>query len=238
MDENSAVGGTTPATQTAPRRARWPLALAALLGALVGAGLLAVVLWPDDDPADERGATPTTGEVTTTGSPATEPPTTAATAPPTTLPPLSVDSPVLITGIGSIRAGMTVEEASRGGGVDLVEEAGAAFPDCTFVVPAGGPEGISFMVTGGTIGRVDVDAPGVRTRSGVGIGSTEQQVMATYPGRITVSPHLYTDGNYLTFVPRDAADAGFRIVFETDGSAVTRFRAGRVPDVEAVEGCA
>ena len=49
MDENPAVGGATPVTQGAPRRARWPLAVAALLGALVGAGLLAVVLWPDDD---------------------------------------------------------------------------------------------------------------------------------------------------------------------------------------------
>jgi hypothetical protein len=29
----------------------------------------------------------------------------------------------------------------------------------------------------------------------------------------------------------------FRIVFETDGQRVTRFRAGRLPAVQYVEGC-
>ena len=30
----------------------------------------------------------------------------------------------------------------------------------------------------------------------------------------------------------------YRLVFETDGERVTRYRAGRLPEVEWVEGCA
>ena len=33
------------------------------------------------------------------------------------------------------------------------------------------------------------------------------------------------------------ADSGFEVVFETDSQRVTRYRAGRLPEVEYVEGC-
>ena len=218
------------------------VAAAVAVVALV-AGVAAVVLWPDDDdpepsvaarqrdePREDEGTTSTSGTVATT----------ASTAPTSTVPPpLSADSPVVIGGMGAIRAGMTVDEASAAGRVELVMPDDYGFPDCYFVEPAGGPKGVSFMVTGGTIGRVDVNARGVRTRSGVGVGSTEGEVQRTYPGQITVSPHTYDPtGHYLTFVPRDPAERELRIVFETDGSTVTSFRAGRLPDVEFVEGCA
>jgi hypothetical protein len=39
-------------------------------------------------------------------------------------------------------------------------------------------------------------------------------------------------------MPKDATDRNFRIVFETDGKKVTRWRAGLLPQVEFVEGCA
>jgi hypothetical protein len=38
-------------------------------------------------------------------------------------------------------------------------------------------------------------------------------------------------------VKGDSASAGKAIVFETDGKRVTMFRAGRMPEVEWVEGC-
>lgn len=45
-------------------------------------------------------------------------------------------------------------------------------------------------------------------------------------------------GKYLIATPAASADAGFRIVFETDGASVLKYRAGRLPEVEWVEGCA
>jgi hypothetical protein len=50
---------------------------------------------------------------------------------------------------------------------------------------------------------------------------------------VVESPHKYTDGHYLTLAP----DGAHRLVFETDGGHVTRYRGGRMPEVEWVEGC-
>jgi hypothetical protein len=53
-----------------------------------------------------------------------------------------------------------------------------------------------------------------------------------------VEPHKYTDGPYLVQPPAAATGSAYRIVFETDGRRVTRYRAGMRPQVEYVEGCA
>jgi hypothetical protein len=42
----------------------------------------------------------------------------------------------------------------------------------------------------------------------------------------------------MTFTPVDVADGGYQMLFETDGSKVTRFRIGTRAAVEQVEGCA
>jgi hypothetical protein len=92
------------------------------------------------------------------------------------------------------------------------------------------------MVEGGRIARFDVDSGRVRTAAGAGIGDTEDQVRRLYSGHVSITPQKYTAGHYLTVTP-DAADSSYAIVFETSGGKVTRFRAGRRPQVEYVEGC-
>ena len=63
--------------------------------------------------------------------------------------------------------------------------------------------------------------------SGVGTGDSEETVKRTYPGRIRVEGHPYLPtGHYLVYVPADPALAHLSMIFETDGRAVTRFRAG------------
>jgi hypothetical protein len=96
------------------------------------------------------------------------------------------------------------------------------------------------MVTDGRISRVDIWRDSrVTTFSGAGIGDTEARIKALYPGKIQVSPHKYVrGGHYLTFVPKDRSDSNYRLVFETDGNRVTQYRAGKLPEVEFVEGCA
>lgn len=151
-------------------------------------------------------------------------------------------SKLAINGIGSIRVGMTVAEASKASGTKLVSSGG--YPDnssCTYVQPQGAPKGIGFMVTNGRIARVDVyDNKSITTLSGAKIGDTEARIKALYPGQIKVTPHEYTGymgGHYLTFVPKDKSDRNYRVVFETDGKRVVNFRAGKLPEVEYVEGC-
>ncbi|MBW4664272.1 MAG: hypothetical protein KME01_08745 [Chroococcus sp. CMT-3BRIN-NPC107] len=150
-------------------------------------------------------------------------------------------SKVNIYGIGAIRVGMTVTEASRVEGTKLVYKGKNVEPSCDFVFPQGAPKGLGFMVVDGRIARVDVyDKSFITTLSGAKIGDTEARIKALYPGQIKVTPHKYTGdsgGHYLTYVPKDKSDRNYRLVFETDGKRVTNFRAGKLPEVEYVEGC-
>ena len=55
---------------------------------------------------------------------------------------------------------------------------------------------------------------------------------------MTATPHKYEQGwRYLTVTPAAPTDGAFRLVFETDGQKVVRYRAGRMPEVEWVENC-
>jgi hypothetical protein len=141
---------------------------------------------------------------------------------------------VTTRGIGPVIAGMSFDEAAPLLGVPPT--AGTGSDACAYVRPARGPAGVSVMVRGGEVARVQVDSGGVRTAEGAGIGDSEGRIQELYRGRVTVGPHKYADGHhYLTVKPDD--ESGFRIVFETDGRRVTRYRAGRLPEVEWVEGC-
>jgi len=156
---------------------------------------------------------------------------------PRPLPALSVSSTLTVRGLGPVRVGMTLSEASAAAGTEIVPERGAS-DSCSYATPKGGPEGVSFMVVSGRVARIDVSGGAVKTLSGAAIGDTEAAVQAMYSGQLQASPHKYVPaGRYLTLVPTGADDANFRLILETDGSKVTRFRAGRAPEVSFVEGC-
>jgi len=150
---------------------------------------------------------------------------------------LNNQAKVFINGIGSVRVGMTVAQASRAAGTRLVSM-GDSGSSCFYVKPEGSPNDVAFMVTQGRISRIDVFRNGrVATVKGARVGDTEARIKSLYPGQIRVTGHKYTNGRYLTFVPKDRADKNFRLIFETDGDRVTQFRSGRLPEVEWVEGC-
>src|SRR3989442_5364238 len=142
--------------------------------------------------------------------------------------------------VGPVRYGMTLSEASRALGETLSVEPTERGEGCDYIHPSAAPRGVSFMVLDPVIERVDVRSGDVATVSGAHIGSTEDEIKALYPDRIEVQPHPYDapGGHYLLYIPRDASDSAFRIIFETDGKRVTTFRAGRRPAVEYIEGCA
>jgi hypothetical protein len=139
-------------------------------------------------------------------------------------------------GIGPLQTGMSVAEASAALGGALVTSSSADTARCHYMQWRGGPPGVRVMVEDGRIARVDVDSAGVRTVAGVGIGDTEEQVQRQYGGQAAVSPQKYGEGHYLTVTP-NPSDTSYAIVFETNGGKVTRYRAGRRPQVEYVEGC-
>ena len=155
-------------------------------------------------------------------------------------PQLTTAATVTTSGLGPIRVGMTVAEATGAAGLVIIaptESAVEASPGCGFA-RADGFDGIGFMLIDGVIARVDVYSGPSSTASGARIGSTEEEINTLFPDVISVSPHQYVDGNYLTLTPTAENLADVRVVFETDGEVVTSYRAGRTPEVEWIEGCA
>lgn len=153
---------------------------------------------------------------------------------------LTEKSKLALNGIGPIRVGMTVDEASRSAGVRLVKGyAGLDENFCSYFKLQGEPKGINFMVTKGRIVRIDISNQRVTTIKGAKIGDTEEHIFSIYPGQIIVTKNpLGGRGNNLTFVPRDVADSNYRLIFETGiERRVKYFRSGQLPQVEYIEGC-
>ena len=134
-------------------------------------------------------------------------------------------APLDINGIGPIRVGMTVTQAAAAAGAPIRLQ--SAVGSCGEAIPVGGPQGLSFMTDLAGITRVDVTELSIKTGEGIGIGSTEADVIRTYGSRVTTQPHEYTNGHYLV-VSSDKPDlANYQFVFETDGTRVTMVRSGR-----------
>lgn len=142
---------------------------------------------------------------------------------------------------GPIRIGMTADELKRIRPdvfvVNAIGPNGLPISDsCYFLAlpPVDRQQATMFMIIGDEVARVEIGDSTIATREGARIGDSEQRIKELYSGSVTVQKHAYTDGNYL-IVAR--GDGRHRIVFETDGRTVTTYRAGRMPEVEWVEGC-
>lgn len=137
---------------------------------------------------------------------------------------------------GPVRIGATLDETRDKLGALLVQRDSLA-PECDYL--AVGPDGpeVLFMIVAGRLARIDVRDSAVATAAGARIGHSEAMIGRIYGAdRVMSTPHAYTDGHYLTVAPAGAGD-DHRLVFETDGRAVTEYRAGVLPMVGWVEGC-
>ena len=140
---------------------------------------------------------------------------------------------VRLEGIGPILYGMAASDARAALGDTLGDPTPA--DGCLWLVPDGVPPGLRFMVESGKIARVDVDSAGLRTEAGDEVGMSESDLRARYP-RAEVRPHKYDTAGRYVIVP-DSTEPTRRLVFETDGQRVVRYRGGVVPSVDYVEGC-
>lgn len=191
------------------------------------------------------GTDPTTGESTTTTVPVesittttladddatgADPDPTAATGPT-----LGRNSSLSTVGLDTVTFGLTVAQAERASGHDLI--ACGAVTDCYRVTPDGAPSGISFVVDDGTIERVDIvgDSP-INTLSGAGIGSTDEDLDDLF-GEQLERVDLGGGRVDVVFVPTDENDQEFRVVFTTLDGVVESLRSGRLPLVLEAETC-
>ena len=107
---------------------------------------------------------------------------------------------------------------------------------CSYFRAARAP-GMRFVFLRWKLVRIEVDSGAVATAEGIRIGSTEAQVHKAYPDRVTVTDDVFTGGHFLSVAPAEGMDTTVRIVFDTDGQRVTRFRSGLRYAVEWAEGC-
>lgn len=151
--------------------------------------------------------------------------------------PLTSQTRLTLRGFGSVQIGMTIAQAQQATGQRFNQITSGGEPVCLYY-QTNGVSNVSFMVIDGRISRIDVDNPNITTPSGGRIGLTERQIYELYPGYIRSEPHAYISaGHYLYFVPRDAEDQNYRLIFETNGNQVMRMRSGKLPDVTRIEGC-
>ena len=166
----------------------------------------------------------------------TPPPAAADSGRPSTPPASTGAWTVTPSGIGEVTVGMSVEDLRREAG-DVTLPAGGA-TECIYVRPSKASPGVSVMLASGRVARVDVDSAGVQSDGGVAVGDSASKVEAAYAGRVSTLPHKYVaGGQYLTVRAASPADTTLRIVFESEGGRITRFRSGRVPEVQFVERC-
>ena len=145
---------------------------------------------------------------------------------------------VTATGYGALRVGMSVASAALALKSPVPSTTGLDTA-CAYVRFANAPPGMRIMVVNGNVARIEIDSTSIATGLGARIGDPETRIHELYGSRVVVQPHKYTpNGHYLIINPIPASDTGYKLVFETDGSRVTKYRAGRMPEVEWVERCA
>lgn len=137
---------------------------------------------------------------------------------------------------------MGVEEASEAVGFTLGGELDPDISDTCYHVsaPADQPAyaGVSFMVLNDEIVRVEVggDSPAT-TRSGAGVGISDDQLRAMFPGQIQPTEGLAGGGTAFEFVPQDEGDVEYRVIFIFEDDVISQFWAGILPGVAFTEGC-
>ena len=178
--------------------------------------------------------TPTTVATTTTSTTTTT--TTTIVADFVGAPAFDSSSSVSTVGIDALFFGMTLNQARNAVEADFTPVSEPVDPVCDVYFPTGGPAGVILTVTAGTVERVDITNVDLTTRSGAGVGTTEQGLFDLFGDRLT-SVAREGGGNTITFTPADASDAEFRVIFETNGTMVTTFRSGRLPQVMPTNPC-
>lgn len=136
---------------------------------------------------------------------------------------------------GPLAVGMSVDEAREAVRGSFAPTDPAA--SCDYAKTTSIPNGTYVMLGDKRVVRFDIRSDSIATAEGARVGDSEARIKSLYPNRIAIEPHHYVEGHYLIVRPVQASDSAFRILFETDGKKVTSYRAGRVPEIEWVEGC-
>lgn len=147
-------------------------------------------------------------------------------------------NPLTTDGLGPLQVGMTPADVSRVLGKTVTPQYLGEGTECGTVSPYGGAHPpVDLMFSNDRLVVVSAFSGPLRTPSGFGIGTPESAIRSKFGNALEVTQHEYVpQGHYLSFTA--TSDPSHRLVFETDGSAVTAMHGGKSPYVNYVEGCA
>ncbi|HET9408740.1 MAG TPA: hypothetical protein VFO39_15970 [Candidatus Sulfotelmatobacter sp.] len=136
-------------------------------------------------------------------------------------------------GVGPVKIGMTLAKLKVAlQGKVSVDDIGAE--NCFYAHPLG-HEAVAFMIIDRRLVRVDVDASGVKTSTGIEVGDSEAHVRQVYGTRMRVTHNPYIDTGHLLTVSFGSSRGSIRFV--TDGRKITAIYAGTYQAIQYVEGC-
>jgi len=135
------------------------------------------------------------------------------------------------SGLGPIKIGMTERQVERAAKrpIELRYEYGVG-SDCALEALAGKTLG---LFTGERLRRIYVRTPRFATKEGIRVGSSEQRVLAVYPGQLKRQPQKYIF-NEDDLVLRKG---NRKVIFTLAKGRVAEISTGRKPEIDLVEGC-
>jgi hypothetical protein len=133
-------------------------------------------------------------------------------------------------GLGPIKIGMTEHQIERAGKRSIRLD---SFPgsDCASAKLAGNTTG---LFTGKRLRRIYIRTPVFATTAGIRVGSSEERVLAAYPGVLDRVPQHYVPDQDNLVLKKGRS----KVVFSLTDGKVTEISAGRKPEIDYVEGCA
>lgn len=140
-----------------------------------------------------------------------------------------------LSGLGPIRAGMTVEQVMRLADFSGLERKNPA-GECWYLNYRGDSSAFDLMIIGGVVVRLELKGQSkLHTLGGARIGSTEEELKDLYGARLDVQPHKYDTNGHTITLKSSGGEYGLR--FETSGGKVTAIQAGPWEHLHYVEGC-
>jgi hypothetical protein len=150
--------------------------------------------------------------------------------------PVSDHSRITQNGLGSMRLGMTVDQAQRRTG-QRIENNLFTPGDTSCGIAQLFPQslGVNMQTTKLRIWVINVSDPGIITRAGIEVGDTVQDLRRAYRSRLRSHANKYTPKarDYWVAFPRHR-----KLVFYANPhKQITQISAGRTPEIDFVEGC-
>jgi hypothetical protein len=138
---------------------------------------------------------------------------------------------------------MSLDEVRRTAGIQLEQTGPPPAPAnyCTYYRARLASREFHVRVMMNQVNRLELRAPGFRTRSGIAVGDSIERVKAVYGKRISVEPHhyLWNQGFVLMVLgPFEIEGLAYGVAFVASPlKGVTEIRAGRYDEIRQSEGC-